>query len=192
MIKYVLKNYSFKSLITVIFDEYIWSIFKHIPGVEGIFLRRLYLKIFSNSCNMNVTLQRNIHIRNSNKINFGNNIYINRDCHIDAYGGIDFGDNVGIGPKTVIITNDHSFITQGNNYYERKFIPRKVTIGNNTIIGSNCYLNPGITIGENCIIASGTNVFVDIPDNTKVSSSYLDKYTHNMKKSIKNLKYIDV
>lgn len=187
MIKYVLKNYTLKSLLTVIFDEYLWSIFKHIPGIEGVLLRRLYLKAFSRTSDNNITLQRNIHIRNSDKINFGKNIYINRDCHLDAYGGIDLGDNVGIGPKTVIITNDHSFLTQGNNYYERKFIPRKVTIGQNTIIGSNCYINPGVTIGENCVIASGSNIFIDIPDNTKVSSSFIDKYTQNMKKSIRNL-----
>lgn len=158
------------------------------PGIEGIFFRRWYLNLFAKSTGKNLTIQRSVHIRSSNSILFGNNIYINRDCHIDGYGGIDLGDNVGIGPKTVIITNDHSFITKGNNYYERKFIPRKVVIGNNTIIGSNCYINPGVIIGENCVIASGSNIFVNIPDNTKVSSSYLDKYTENMKKSIRNIK----
>jgi len=188
LIKYVLSNYDLKSIINVVLDEYLWSILKHIPSIEGVLLRRVYLKLSAKSYRGGLTIQRSTHIRSSREIDFGANIYINRDCHIDAFGGLKLGDNVGIGPKTVIITNDHSFITQGNDYYKRKFIPRKIHIGENTIIGSNCYINPGVTIGKNCIIASGSNIFIDIPDNTKVSDSYLDKYTTNMKKSIRNIR----
>ena len=42
-----------------------------------------------------------------------------------------------------------------------KIIPIK--IGNNNFIGANSIINPGVTIGDNCVIAAGSIVTKDIP-----------------------------
>lgn len=186
MIKYIIANYSFKELISSIFDEYIWSILKHIPSLEGVFLRRLYLKVFSKKCGSDVVLEKNVFIRSSSNLVIGNNVFINRDVHLAALGGIVIGSNVAIGPRVVMITNDHKFVTSGTNYQSRTFIKKAIKIGENSIIGSNCYINPGVTIGNNCIVAAGTSVFVDIPDNTTVSGQVCDLYSRNMKKTLRN------
>jgi acetyltransferase-like isoleucine patch superfamily enzyme len=187
LIKYILKNYSFKEFFVTIADEYLWSVLKHVPGIEGLLSRRAYLKAFSRSCGHDVVLERNVFIRCTANLSLGNNVFINRDVHLAAWGGIEIGDNAAIGPRVVVITNDHKFLTAGTNYQSRQFVKRPVRIGANSIIGANCYLNPGVTIGKNCIVAAGTAVFADIPDGAQVSGQVCDLYVRNMKKSLKNL-----
>ena len=187
MINYILKNYSLKELIVTIFDEYVWSLIKHIPGIEGLLCRRLYLRLFAFSCGADVVLEKNVFIRCSSNLKVGNNVFINRDVHLAALGGIEIGDNVAIGPRVVIITNDHKFFTASTSYQTRRFVKKPVKIGANSIIGANSYLNPGITIGENCIVAAGTSVFVDLPDDVQVSGQVCDLYVRNMKKTLKNI-----
>lgn len=43
---------------------------------------------------------------------------------------------------------------------------KKITIKENTWIGGNCTICPGVTIGKNSIIGGGSVVTKDIPDNT--------------------------
>jgi maltose O-acetyltransferase len=40
-----------------------------------------------------------------------------------------------------------------------------VTVGNNVWVGANCVLLPGITIGDNSLIAAGSVVSRDVPPN---------------------------
>ena len=42
---------------------------------------------------------------------------------------------------------------------------KPITIGNDVWIGGNCTILPGVTIGNNVIIAAGAVVTKDIPDN---------------------------
>jgi maltose O-acetyltransferase len=187
LIKYILKNYSLKELVVTLADEYLWSIMKHFPGIEGVLGRRAYLKLFARRCGHDVVLERNVFVRCTSNLSLGNNVFINRDVHLAALGGIEIGDNVAIGPKVVIITNDHKFLTAGTDYQSRQFVKKPVRIGANSIIGANAYINPGVTIGQNCIVAAGTAVFVDVPDGVQVSGQVCDLYVRNMKKSVKNL-----
>jgi maltose O-acetyltransferase len=43
-----------------------------------------------------------------------------------------------------------------------------VTISDNVWIGGRAVINPGITVGKNVVIASGSIVTKDIPDNVVV------------------------
>jgi maltose O-acetyltransferase len=186
LILYILKNYSFKEFFASLADDYLWSLFKHIPGIEGILFRRFYLKIFSSRCGQGVVFERNVFVRCSSNLLLGDDVFINRDVHLAALGGLQIGNNVAIGPKVVIITNDHKFLTVGTNYRSREFVKKQVKIGSNSVIGANSFINAGVTIGDDCIIAAGTSVFVDIPDGMQVSGQVTDLYVRNIRKSLKN------
>ena len=43
-----------------------------------------------------------------------------------------------------------------------------VNIGNDVWIGGNCTILPGVTIGNNVVIAAGAVVTKDVPDNSVV------------------------
>lgn len=181
LIKYVLRNYTARNIITLIFEEYVWSILKHVPGIEGILLRRLYIRIFAGKAGKGSVIQRGVHIRDVGKLEIGDNLFINRCCHLDCYGGLKIGNNVGIGPHTIIITANHGFLTRGTNYANHNFVGQRVEIGDGSIVSANCYINPGIRIGSNCIVAAGTSVFCNVPDGKKVGPAAMTSYASAMR-----------
>ncbi|MDY6025504.1 acyltransferase [Bergeyella zoohelcum] len=69
---------------------------------------------------------------------------------------IEIGDNVQI-------TKGVSFANHGGSWVLRKYDPKfdffgKIKIGNNVYIGNNSIILPGVTIGDNVLIAAGSVV----------------------------------
>ncbi|MEB6332267.1 acetyltransferase [Staphylococcus pseudoxylosus] len=70
---------------------------------------------------------------------------------------ITIGKNCVIGYNTTILT--HEFLVD-------EFKTGPVHIGDNTLIGANVTILPGVTIGKNVKVGAGAVVSKDIPDNT--------------------------
>ena len=75
-------------------------------------------------------------------------------------------DNVWIGPNTLISCFNHPLTPKGRRQYLA--IVKPITIGNDVWIGGNCTILPGVTIGNNVVVAAGAVVTKDVPDNTLV------------------------
>lgn len=98
-------------------------------------------------------------------ISIGKNVFINHDCTFLDLGGITIDDEVLIGPKVSIITENHP--TDPTN---RKSLDLKsVHIKKNAWIGAAATILPGVTIGENAIVAAGSVVNKNVPDNVVVA-----------------------
>lgn len=79
-------------------------------------------------------------------------------------GGITIENDVLIGPKVSLITENHPL-----NPEDRKgLICKSILIKKNAWIGANATILPDVTIGENAVVAAGTVVSKDVPDNTIV------------------------
>jgi len=105
-----------------------------------------------------------IYINYGKHITIGKNVFINFDCTFLALGGITIEDDVLIGPKVSLITENHPLHPE-----ERKgLIGKSIHIKRNAWIGANATILPGITIGENAVVAAGAVVSKDVPDNTIV------------------------
>ncbi|SNR40990.1 DapH/DapD/GlmU-related protein [Flavobacterium sp. ov086] len=105
-----------------------------------------------------------IYINCGKHITIGKNVFINFDCTFLALGGITIEDDVLIGPKVSLITENHPL-----NPEERKGLTGKpILIKKNAWIGANATILPGVTIGENAVVAAGAVVSKDVPDNTIV------------------------
>ena len=76
-------------------------------------------------------------------------------------GGITIGDGAFIGHNVVIATLNHDFDPKERSTTH----PSKVVIGKNVWIGANATVVPGVTIGDNSIIAAGAVVTKDVPPN---------------------------
>ena len=100
---------------------------------------------------------------NSGELIIGDNAYINDNCFISAQKKIKIGDNFLLGNNSTIVDNDHNYKSSLS-----KFVCEEIKIGNNVWCGSNVTILKGITIGNNCVIAAGTVVNKDIPDNSMV------------------------
>lgn len=111
-----------------------------------------------------VTVFTPLYINCGKHITIGKNVFINFDCTFLALGGITIEDDVLIGPKVSLITENHPL-----NPEERKGLTGKpILIKKNAWIGANATILPGVTIGENAVVAAGAVVSKDVPDNTIV------------------------
>jgi acetyltransferase-like isoleucine patch superfamily enzyme len=97
-------------------------------------------------------------------ISIGKNVFINHACTFMDRGGITIEDNVLIGPKVNLITTNHPI----NPAERRATISHPILIKKGAWIGVGATILPGVTIGENAIVAAGAVVSKDVPDNVIV------------------------
>lgn len=97
-------------------------------------------------------------------ITIGDNVFINACCHFQDHGGITIGDGCQIGHNVVFATLNHGLSPE-----ERRFtIPAPIVLGRKVWVGSNSTILPGVTIGDNAVIAAGAVVTKDVPADTVV------------------------
>lgn len=97
-------------------------------------------------------------------IYIGKHVFINCCCHFQDQGGVYIGDGSLIGSFVVMATINH-----GQSPSERTDNrPAPIHIGKNVWIGSHATILPGVTVGDNAIVAAGAVVTKDVPANTIV------------------------
>jgi len=95
----------------------------------------------------------------------GKNVFINHACSFLDLGGITIEDNVLIGPRVNIVTESHPLDPE-----DRKALMTKpVTIKRGAWIGAAATILPGVTVGENAVVAAGSVVSRDVPPNAVVA-----------------------
>lgn len=97
-------------------------------------------------------------------ITIGKRVFINSGCKFQDQGGIIIGDDCLIGHNAVLATLNHDY----DPTKRKDMHPAPIVIGNNVWLGANVTVLPGITIGDNAVVAAGAVVTKDIPENTIV------------------------
>lgn len=97
-------------------------------------------------------------------IRFGKNVFVNYGCGFMDRGGITIEDDVLIGPNVSLITENHAEVPE----LRRHVYSNPILIKRKAWIGAGAIILPGVTIGENAIVAAGAVVSKDVPDNTIV------------------------
>lgn len=121
-------------------------------------------------------------------------VSMGENCHI--YGNatkmfstepwcISIGNHVHITDEVRFITHDGGTLLYRNKFPDLE-ITSPIRVGNYVYIGYRSIILPGVIIGDNCIIAAGSVVTKNVPDNTvvggvpakyiKSSNEYLEKY----------------
>lgn len=111
-----------------------------------------------------VTVFTPLYINYGKNTKIGKNVFINFDCVFLDLGGITIEDNVLIAPKVSLLTEGHPTSIEDRH----SLIPKPILIKKNAWIGANATILPGVTIGENSVVAAGAVVSRDVPDNTIV------------------------
>ena len=94
-------------------------------------------------------------------IHIGENFFANFNLVILDEAPVTFGDNVFIAPNCGFYTAGHPLeIDLRNAGLE---YARPITVGNNVWFGSRVTVVPGVTIGDDSVIAAGSVVTRDIP-----------------------------
>ena len=97
-------------------------------------------------------------------IKVGDNVFINACCQFQDQGGIEIGEGSLIGHNVVLATLNHDLKPERRQIC----IPASIKIGKNVWIGSNSTILPGVSIGDNSVVAAGAVVTKDVEANTIV------------------------
>ncbi len=97
-------------------------------------------------------------------ITVGKNVFINSGCRFQDQGGITIGDGALIGHNAVLCTLNHDFAPETRATIH----PAPIVIGQRVWLGANVTVVPGVTIGDNAIIAAGAVVTKNVPANAVV------------------------
>lgn len=97
-------------------------------------------------------------------IRVGRNVFINHGCEFMDRGGITIGDDVLFGPKVNLVTINHPL----DPATRRATYCAPIVIKKGAWLGAAVSVMPGVTIGENAVVAANAVVTRDVPDNTIV------------------------
>ena len=95
-------------------------------------------------------------------IHLGKNVFINSGCHFQDQGGIYIGDGTFIGHNVILATLNHDL----NPNSRGDMWPKPIHLGKKVWIGSGAIVLPGVSIGDNSVIAAGSVVTKDVPENS--------------------------
>ncbi|WP_293906594.1 MULTISPECIES: sugar O-acetyltransferase [unclassified Sphingobacterium] len=94
-------------------------------------------------------------------ITIGENFYSNYNCTILDCAPVTIGENVLFGPNVSLFTAGHPLHFEARN--QGWEFAQPIVIEDNVWIGGHVVVNPGVRIGKNAVIGSGSVVTKDIP-----------------------------
>jgi len=127
-------------------------------------IRDLLSQITASTVDESTQVFTPLYINYGKNTSIGKNVFINFDSVFLDLGGIVIEDQVLIAPKVSLLTEGHPIEPQNR----QSLTVAPIHIKKNAWIGANATILPGVTIGENAVVAAGAVVHKDVPDNTIV------------------------
>ena len=133
-------------------------------------IRPLEEQLFEGNLDATSYLMPPLQIDFACQMKIGKGVFVNHSLTCMAAGGITIDDGVMIGPNVRIVTDNHDF---ENHDFENRMVLRckPVHIDRNAWIGVGAIILPGVTIGENAVVAAGAVVTKDVAPNTIVGGN---------------------
>lgn len=127
-------------------------------------IRDILEQITGSAIDESVAVFTPLYINYGKNTKIGKNVFINFDCVFLDLGGITIEDNVLIAPKVSLLSEGHPI----SPAERASLVPGHIHIKKGAWIGAGATILPGVTIGENSVVAAGAIVSKDVPDNTVV------------------------
>lgn len=137
--------------------------------IDELDLRQDLLKELLGSTGKNIYIEPTFKCDYGVNIHLGENFYANFDCVILDVAPVVIGKNCMIAPQAGIYTATHPIDPVKRN--SGKEYAKPVTIGDNCWIGAHATINPGITLGDNVVVASGAVVTKSFEDNVVIGGN---------------------
>jgi acetyltransferase-like isoleucine patch superfamily enzyme len=111
------------------------------------------------------------------RISIGEGTFFNNNCSVNAFEEINIGKNCLFGEQVKIYDHNHKFRQPGQLIRKQGYSKSKITIGDNTWIGSNVVILKGANIGSNVVVGAGCIIDSSISDNSIVKNISSQSYT---------------
>lgn len=108
-------------------------------------------------------------------LKIGDRTSFNVGCMAVCRKKITIGKNVMFGPNVMIYDHDHN-IDSKVGFRDSGYLLGEVDIGDSSWIGAGSIILRGTHIGRNCVIAAGSVVKGNVPDNTVLIQKRVNMY----------------
>ncbi len=128
----------------------------NMSSVVNIEQRIEWIKALFGSTGENIFIEPNFRCDYGCNIHVGDHFYANFGCVILDVAEVSFGDHCLLGPQVGIYTATHPL-----DPFERNAgleSAKSIRIGDNCWIGGHAVINPGVQLGDNVVVASGSVV----------------------------------
>lgn len=136
---------------------------------EHLTLRQDILSKIIPNAGKNLFVEPPFHCDYGSHITAGENLFMNFSCCILDVARVTIGDNCMFGPHVQIYTATHPVEFKARN--SGKELAKPITIGNNVWIGGNATICPGVSLGDNVVVGSGSVVTKNFPDNVVIGGN---------------------
>lgn len=130
-------------------------------------IRELLSALTGTEVDASVTLFPPLYSDFGKNLRIGRNVFINSGCRFQDQGGVSIGDDTLIGHNAVVATLNHALAPSRR----ADMTPAPVTIGRNVWIGANVTILPGVSIGDDAVVAAASVVTRDVPAGALVLGS---------------------
>ncbi len=149
--------------------HFLWDAFEKLPislsESFAIPFRRLIARHLFKRCGKNFISERNVMFNFGQNLTVGDDVFFNAGVYLDSKGGITLGNFVCLTEDVKIFTHTHS----ESDHAIRTYKP--VVIKDFAKIYTRAIILPGVTIGEQAIVASDSMVHHDVPPNAVVAGT---------------------
>jgi maltose O-acetyltransferase len=148
-------------LAKVFAEEYVGTLLRAMPGIEGFALRYLLYRMLFQRLDGFCYLYPGARLSHSYGISAGRNLMVNAGAFLYGRGGLRFGDDVMIGPNAVIVSSQHTFADPRIPMVYQGHTTAFVDIGSDVWIGANVVILPGVTVADGTVVSAGAVVTRD-------------------------------
>ena len=127
------------------------------------------IKLLFGSTGEQIQIESPFHCDYGENIHVGENFFANFGCVILDVAEVRFGNNCMLAPQVGIYTATHPL-----NPVERRSgreYAKPIAIGNDCWIGGMAVINPGVSLGNNVVVASGAVVTKSFGDNVVLAGN---------------------
>lgn len=126
---------------------------------------RLVSELFMGNIGEGSRVMSPLTVVRGNRVKIGRNVVVMNNSLFMAAGGITIEDDVMVAANVQFISNNHDL-------YDHQILTCKpVRLKRNCWIGAGATILPGITVGENAVVAAGAVVTKDVENNTVVGGN---------------------
>ncbi|WP_370979515.1 sugar O-acetyltransferase [Agaribacterium sp. ZY112] len=120
-------------------------------------------------CGQNLYVEQTFNCDYGFNIELGEHFYANFGCVILDVAKVTFGNHCKLGPQVGIYTATHP--TEPLSRLSGLEFAKPISIGNNCWIGGHAVINPGVTLGDNVVVASGSVVTKSFSNNFVIAGN---------------------
>lgn len=156
-----LRSVSPGRLAAVAAEEYLGTLFRSLPGIEGFALRWLLYKAICRRVASFCWIYPGARLSHAYGMTIGRNFHVNAGAFLYGRGGLTIGDHVMIGPNVVVVSSQHRWDDPRVPMVFLGHREAPVSIGSDVWLGANAVVLPGVSVTDGTIVSAGAVVTED-------------------------------